>query len=65
MTPELLIVGVLVLHVVLLGVLIALVVLDRVRVPRGGVWVAILLLVPVLGPLMVLWTGRRSEDTAA
>lgn len=50
------------LHVVLLAVLIALAALDRVRVPTGGIWVAILLLVPVAGPLMVLWRGRRSAD---
>ena len=48
------------LHVVLLAVLIALVAVDRVRVPRGGIWVAILLLVPVAGPLMVLWRGRHA-----
>ncbi|MCW2812943.1 MAG: hypothetical protein JWN84_398 [Nocardioides sp.] len=49
------------LHVVLLAVLIALVALDRARVPVGGVWVAILLLVPVAGPLMVLWRGRHTS----
>ena len=48
------------LHVVLLIALIALVALDRVRVPQGGIWMAILLLVPVLGPLMVLWRGRHT-----
>ncbi|WP_148614378.1 hypothetical protein [Nocardioides rubriscoriae] len=47
-------------HVVLLVVLIALVALDRVRVPAGGIWMAILFLVPVLGPLTVLHRGRRS-----
>lgn len=49
------------LHVVLLTALIALVALDRARVPVGGVWVAILLLVPVAGPLMVLWRGRHTS----
>lgn len=48
------------LHVVLLTVLIALVAVDRVRVPRGAIWVAVLLLVPVAGPLMVLWRGRHA-----
>lgn len=48
-------------HVVLLVALIALAALDRVRVPQGGIWMAILLLVPVLGPLMVLWRGQHTS----
>lgn len=56
MVVALVVVGLL--HVVLLGALIALVVADRVRVPRGALWVALLLLVPVAGPLMVLLRGR-------
>lgn len=59
-TPLEVVLAVLVLlHVVLIVVLIALVVLDRVRVPRGGIWVAILFLVPVAGPLMVLLRGHH------
>ena len=56
MVVALVVVGLL--HVVLLGLLIALVVVDTVRVPRGALWVALLLLVPVAGPLMVLLRGR-------
>jgi uncharacterized membrane protein YqjE len=53
-------------HLVLLTLLIVLVVLDRVRVPRGAIWIVILLVVPVAGPAMVLYRGRRSpEDRAA
>lgn len=56
---------VLAVHLVALVVLLVLAALDRVRVPRGELWVAILMLVPVLGPAMVLLRGRRSGgDTA-
>lgn len=48
------------LHVLLMIVLIVLVALDRVRVPKGGIWIAILFLVPVLGPAMVWWRGRHT-----
>ncbi|MEO9325588.1 hypothetical protein ABFT23_19005 [Nocardioides sp. C4-1] len=57
---EIVLVGVAALHVLLIVALIALVALDRVRVPQGGIWVAILLLVPVLGPAMVWWRGRHA-----
>ncbi|WP_139977874.1 hypothetical protein [Nocardioides litoris] len=50
--------SVLVLHLLAIVVLMVLVVLERLRVPRGAVWIALLLLVPVLGPLMVLLAGR-------
>jgi hypothetical protein len=46
-------------HVLLLVALIVLVALDRVRVPQGGTWMAILFLVPVIGPLTVLHRGRQ------
>ena len=48
-------------HVLLLVGLIALVALDRVRVPQGGIWMAILFLVPVVGPLAVLHRGRQTR----
>lgn len=58
-TAAVVLLSVLGVHVLLLAVLLTLAALDRVRVPTGGIWVAILLLVPVAGPLMVLWRGRH------